>query len=58
MYYVQVQPGLPPDQMSDSQLQAWLAREKRDPAVLQICRVGEKAWVSAASCGFKDEVAF
>jgi hypothetical protein len=57
-YYVQVSPGLPPETMRDTELQAWLARDKRDPAVVQVCRVGEKSWVTAASCGFKDEAPF
>jgi hypothetical protein len=57
-YYVQVSPGLPPETMSDTELQDWLVRDKRDPAVVQVCRLGEKSWVTASSCGFKDEAPF
>jgi hypothetical protein len=57
-YYVQTTPGMPPEMMTETELQAWLVREKRDPAALQICRVGQREWLTAAACGFKNEVVF
>jgi hypothetical protein len=57
-FWVQQTAGQPPTQLSAAALQEWLHREIRDPATVQVCRVGTSTWRTAAVCGFTDAAPF
>jgi hypothetical protein len=44
--------------MNAAAIQEWLIREMKNPAVVQVCRVGTATWQTATAAGFTDKIPF